>query len=86
MRRSWRDRAGTVLHHIVDPRTGEPAASDCAQATVITADLAAAEVYATCLILLGTREGPDWLAGQDPDARWITVGRDGRVRSSAALS
>ncbi|GAA4919643.1 thiamine biosynthesis lipoprotein [Nonomuraea thailandensis] len=86
VRRSWRDRAGTVLHHIVDPRTGEPAGSDCAQATVMTGDLAAAEVYATCLVLLGTREGPPWLAGQDPDARWITVGRDGRVRSSAATA
>jgi thiamine biosynthesis lipoprotein len=86
VRRSWRDRAGTVLHHIVDPRTGAPAGSDCAQATVMTGDLAAAEVYATCLVLLGTREGPQWLAGQDPDARWITVDRDGRVRSSVATA
>jgi thiamine biosynthesis lipoprotein len=73
-----------VLHHIVDPRTGAPAGSDCAQATVMTGDLAAAEVYATCLVLLGTREGPQWLAGQDPDARWITVDR--RVRSSVATA
>ncbi|MFB4263803.1 FAD:protein FMN transferase [Nonomuraea sp. GTA35] len=86
VRRSWRDRAGTVLHHIVDPRTGAPAGSDCAQATVMTGDLAADEVYATCLVLLGTREGPQWLAGQDPDARWITVDRDGRVRSSVATA
>ncbi|UBU17371.1 FAD:protein FMN transferase [Nonomuraea gerenzanensis] len=85
VRRRWRDRAGAELHHLIDPRTGEPADSDCAQATVITADLAAAEVYATCLVLLGTREGPRWLAGQAPGAGWITVGRDGRVRSSVAL-
>ncbi|TYB50858.1 FAD:protein FMN transferase [Nonomuraea sp. PA05] len=86
VRRSWHDRAGTGLHHIIDPRTGEPARSDCAQATVMTADLAAAEVYATCLLLLGTREGPRWLAGHDPGAHWVTVDRDGRVRSSVALT
>ncbi|MFC5829647.1 FAD:protein FMN transferase [Nonomuraea insulae] len=86
VRRSWRDRTGAGLHHIIDPRTGGPADSDCVQATVMTADLAAAEVCATCLILLGTREGPEWLAGQDPAAEWITVDRDGRVRSSVALA
>lgn len=86
VRRSWQDRAGTTLHHIIDPRTGAPAASDCLQATVVGTDLAAAEVQAKCLLLLGTEEGPRWLAGQDPDAGWITVDRDGRVRSSVTLT
>ncbi|MGW4796741.1 FAD:protein FMN transferase, partial [Nonomuraea sp. NPDC004297] len=71
---------------IIDPRTGAPAASDCLQATVVGTDLAAAEVQAKCLLLLGTEEGPRWLAGQDPDAGWITVDRDGRVRSSVTLT
>jgi thiamine biosynthesis lipoprotein len=85
VRRGWRDTAGARLHHIIDPRTGAPADSDCLQATVLAADLAAAEVYATCLVLLGTGDGPAWLAGRDPAAAWITVDRDGRVRRSADL-
>ncbi|MEO3754425.1 FAD:protein FMN transferase [Streptomyces sp. B6B3] len=85
VRRGWRDAAGTRLHHIVDPRTGAPADSDCLQATVLTRDLAAAEVYATCLTILGTAEGPGWLAGQDPAAGWLTVDRDGAVRTSPDL-
>ncbi len=85
VRRSWQDAAGTRQHHIIDPRTGAPADSDCLQATVLTRDLAAAEVYATCLTILGTAEGPGWLAGRDPAAGWLTVDRDGAVRSSPDL-
>jgi FAD:protein FMN transferase len=85
VRRSWRGTTGARIHHIIDPRTGEPADSDCRQATVLAADLAAAEVHATCLTILGTAEGPAWLAGQDPAAGWITVDGQGRVRHSPDL-
>lgn len=85
VRRSWRDTAGRRLHHLLDPRTGEPAGSDCLQATVVTGDLAAAEVYATCLVILGTAEGPAWLARTDPDAGWVTIDRQGVVRHSPGL-
>ncbi|MFC4563946.1 FAD:protein FMN transferase [Nocardiopsis mangrovi] len=84
-RRAWRDADGAPVHHLIDPRTGAPSASDCAQATVLAADLGAAEVYATCLLLLGTGAGPDLLAGLDATAAWITVDRDGRVRPSPNL-
>ncbi|MDT0306434.1 FAD:protein FMN transferase [Streptomyces sp. DSM 44917] len=84
-RRAWRTANGRPLHHIVDPRTGEPADSDCLQATVLLDDLAAAEVYATCLTILGTENGPAWLARRDPAAAWITVDRAGGVRHSPGL-
>ncbi|MEU6719003.1 FAD:protein FMN transferase [Nonomuraea sp. NPDC046802] len=77
VRRSWDDEGGRRMHHLIDPRTGLPSASDCLQATVVTADLASAEVYAKCVVILGTAAGPAWLASRDPSARWITVDRDG---------
>ncbi|WP_461032859.1 FAD:protein FMN transferase [Streptomyces mayteni] len=85
VRRSWPTATGGRAHHIIDPRTGEPADSDCLQATVLAGNLAAAEVYATCLTILGTAEGPGWLAGLDPTAAWLTVDRDGTVRHSPDL-
>ncbi|RJL26625.1 FAD:protein FMN transferase [Bailinhaonella thermotolerans] len=81
VRRSWDGAAGERLHHIIDPRTGRPADSDCVQATVFSSDLAAAEVYAKCLVVLGTEEGPAWLSEHDPDAGWIVVDLDGAVVS-----
>ncbi len=82
VRRSWPDAAGNRLHHLIDPRTGRPAGSDCLQATVITGDLGAAEVYAKCLVILGTREGPRWLATHAPTARGILVHRDGTITTT----
>ncbi|WP_158562876.1 FAD:protein FMN transferase [Marinitenerispora sediminis] len=84
-RRAWRDREGRAAHHVLDPRTGRPAESDCLQATVLATDLAAAEVAATCLVILGTRAGPRQVAELDPSAAWLTVDREGRVRRSANL-
>lgn len=62
-----------------------PAASDCARATVLATDLAEAEVYATCLVILGTADGPAWLAEREPMAGWIVVDRDGRVRTDTRV-
>lgn len=85
VRRSWRSVTGERLHHIVDPRTGDPADSDCRQATVVATSLPAAEVYATCMTILGTVDGPAWLADRDPTAAWIIVGDEGEVRHSTNL-
>jgi thiamine biosynthesis lipoprotein len=41
------------LHHVIDPRTGRPAATALTQATVWAEDAAAAEVGATDALLLG---------------------------------
>ncbi|GAA5072640.1 thiamine biosynthesis lipoprotein [Thermocatellispora tengchongensis] len=82
VRRSWAAEGGGRLHHILDPRTGRPARSGCVQATVVGADLAAAEVHATCLVILGMEEGPAWLARADPSAAWICVGAEGEMRAS----
>jgi FAD:protein FMN transferase len=51
---SVRSRAwGEGLHHVIDPRTGAPAASEAIQATVWAPTCAEAETLATWALLLG---------------------------------
>lgn len=52
-RRVWR-RAGQELHHLIDPATGRPAATDLLRATVIAPDAIQAEVWAKALFLAGS--------------------------------
>ena len=51
-RRRWR-RAGRELHHLIDPRTGEPAETDLLRVTVVAPDAVEAEVAAKALFLAG---------------------------------
>jgi FAD:protein FMN transferase len=51
-RRVWR-RAGAEQHHIVDPSTGRPAATDLVRVTAIGSDAVDAEVWAKVLLLAG---------------------------------
>jgi thiamine biosynthesis lipoprotein len=51
-RRRWR-RGGRELHHLIDPRTGEPAESDLLRVTVAAPDAIEAEVAAKALFLAG---------------------------------
>lgn len=55
-RRQWR-RHGELRHHLIDPRTGMPAATGTWSATVAAPTGAQAEVAAKALFLLGAREG-----------------------------
>lgn len=50
--RRWR-RGGRELHHLLDPRTGEPSGSDLLRVTVVAADAVEAEVEAKALFLVG---------------------------------
>ena len=74
--RSWR-RAGEELHHIVDPRTGRPAASQWRMVTVAAGSCLDANVASCAAILLGA-EAPSWLEERRLPAR--LVGVDGRAR------
>jgi len=46
--------------HVLDPRTGLPAAG-LASVTVVGADLAVADAYATAAVVLGPEQGMRWL-------------------------
>jgi thiamine biosynthesis lipoprotein len=51
-RRRW-TRAGTALHHVIDPATGRPARATADAITVFAATAAMAEVTATAALLAG---------------------------------
>jgi thiamine biosynthesis lipoprotein len=74
--RRWR-RAGRLLHHIVDPRTGLPAAGPWQTVTAAAATCADANAATTAAIVAG-QQAERWLATAGLPAR--LVGRDGEVR------
>ncbi len=75
-RRWWKD--GQERHHLIDPRTGQPARSGVVSATVVAPSVARAELLAKTALLLGPEEGARYLGGQ-PDAEGVLVLADGRV-------
>jgi FAD:protein FMN transferase len=79
MCRQWQ-RGGRTLHHIVDPRTGLPAAGPWRTVSVAAASCAEANAASTAAIVAGDR-AVAWLAGHSLPSR--LVARDGRVRRIA---
>ena len=73
--RQWR-RGGRMVHHIVDPRTGLPAAGPWRTASVAAANCAEANAAATAAIVAG-EQAAGWLAAQGLPAR--LVAHDGSV-------
>lgn len=85
VKRHWK-KLNRSFHHIIDPRTGLPAQSDCIQATVIGKELVPAEVYAKCLLILGSREGPVWLEKRRPELAYILLDKEGRLSASSNVT
>ena len=76
-RRHWIQ--GTALHHhIIDPRTGQPALTDILTATVIAPTAMEAEAAAKAVFLLGSGAGLDWLEA-DTDLAGVLVLDNGQV-------
>lgn len=70
--------------HLIDPRTGQPAGGTLASMTVLGADLALVDAYATTAFVLGD-EGLDWIADQ-PGYDAVTIDWDGQIRATATAS
>lgn len=67
--RRWR-RGGAALHHLIDPRTGLPAAGPWRTATTAAATCVDANTAATAAIVLGAA-APGWLEGARVPARLV---------------
>ncbi len=79
--RRWHQR-GVVRHHLVDPRTGLPAAEVWRTVTTTGPTCVAANAAATAAIILG-HEAPGWLARRGVDARLVAGGDATVVRVGA---
>ena len=74
--RRWR-RGGVEQHHIIDPRTHRPAATDLRTATIIAPDATQADLYALVVMLLGREQGLAYLLDH-PDLDGLLVDDEGR--------
>ena len=79
--RLWRDPEGRAQHHLVDPRTSQPARTELLSVTVAAGDPAWAEVWTKALFLAG-RAG-DRARGPRAGHRGLVGGRDRSVRPDA---
>ena len=88
--RRWM-RGGVEQHHIIDPRTQRPAATDLRTATVIAPDATQADLYALVMMLLGREQGLaylqahpnlDGLLVDSEGHQWLTPGMAAYLRDS----
>jgi len=75
VRRRW-CRGDQWLHHLIDPRTGGPAASDLAQVTVVAPTAVAADVHAKVALVLGEAAGSQWLVDRSLPGLLVTSSGD----------
>ncbi len=76
-KRSWLDRDGRPSHHLLDPRTGQPAYTGLVQASALARTAAEAEALATAAVLSGPGAAPEWLRYGG-----VLVADDGATRCS----
>ncbi|MEV0402403.1 FAD:protein FMN transferase [Actinoallomurus sp. NPDC050550] len=69
--------------HILDPRTGRPAAGDLASVTVVGPSLTLADAYATAAFVMG-QTARDWIEGL-PGYEAYAIGLDGRTWTTPGL-
>lgn len=76
LRRRW-SALGETRHHLIDPRSGLPGASDTVQCTVVGTTAAEAEVAAKTVLLLGSEAGLRWLERTFPRCDALLYKQDG---------
>lgn len=70
--RNWTGPDGRPVHHLLDPRTGEPARGGLIAVTVAAPDPAWAEVWSKALFLAGRADIAAEARSRDLAAWWIT--------------
>jgi thiamine biosynthesis lipoprotein len=75
--RRW-TRGGVEQHHIIDPRSGQPAQTDILSATILAPDGSMAEMAAKVALIQGSRAGLAWLDAR-PTLAGLLVLEDGRI-------
>jgi thiamine biosynthesis lipoprotein len=81
LRRTWR-RGEQRLHHLIDPSTQQPSATDLELASVVAGAAWRAEVLAKAVLLRGTARAFDLL---DASTAALIVGTDGAVLTTESF-
>ena len=81
--RRWK-QGGRWSHHIIDPRTGQPAQSDVVTATVIAPNAMTAEMAAKAVLIAGSQRGLEWIEAR-PELSALLVLETGEILNSHHL-
>jgi thiamine biosynthesis lipoprotein len=80
-KRVWK-QAGKERHHIIDPRTGEPAVSEWISVTVVAPHAYEAEVYAKALLIAGPQEAEEIAHTSGLKFSYLAVDREKNIWGS----
>ena len=72
-RRRGINPGGAAWHHLIDPRSGRPAATDVLTATVIAATATAADIWAKCLVIGGSQSAAGFAAAHDIENAYLQL-------------
>ncbi len=81
--RRWM-KDGAWKHHIIDPRTRQPAETDLLSVTVVASDALQAEAAAKAVLIQGSETGLAWLETR-PQLSGLLASQDGRVLTSTGM-
>jgi len=80
IKRSW-IQGEIKRHHLIDPRTGEPAETPWLSVTVFAPKAALAETFAKAILIAGS-DGADTLLDNNSEVSFIAVDADGQIWKS----
>ncbi len=80
VRRRWQQGTRT-MHHLIDPRTGQPADTDWLSVSVVAPHAATAEVFAKVLLIAGSRDA-DRISARRSDIAYLAVDAEGQLHGS----
>ena len=82
-RRRWQ-RGGQACHHLIDPRTAQPAETDLLAVTVIGDRVATAEVYAKTALIIGSQHALDYLESI-PDVEGLIITHQNEMQQTSGF-
>jgi thiamine biosynthesis lipoprotein len=82
--RDFRDVAGRRISHTIDPRTAAPVTNGLASVTVLHSSAAAADAWATALMVLGPQEGMALARRRDLAVLFLARQADGSLVESTS--
>jgi thiamine biosynthesis lipoprotein len=82
--RRWK-QGGRLSHHIIDPRTGQPAQTNVISATVVAPTVTEAEMAAKTTLILGSQHAMEWL-GAHPAFAALLILETGEMLYSSRMA